>query len=73
MATCSLVLMLTHLVFAKALCFTALPRRSVRNVTMVDIDYEVTRFSLEWMPTLSNGSFKDPRLKVVTGPSDARP
>ncbi|CAK9044500.1 unnamed protein product [Durusdinium trenchii] len=41
--------------------------RSVRNVTMVDIDYEVTRFSLEWMPTLSNGSFKDPRLKVVTG------
>ena len=32
-------------------CFFHLhPRRSVRNATMVDIDYEVTRFSLEWMP-----------------------
>eukprot|EP00435_Cladocopium_sp_Y103_P022381 s1234_g5.t1 len=42
-------------------------RRSVLNATMVDIDYEVTKFSLKWMPELANGSFQDPRLNLVTG------
>lgn len=41
--------------------------RSVLNATMVDIDYEVTRFASEWMPQLANGSFQDPRLHLVTG------
>ena len=30
-------------------------RRSVLNATMVDIDYEVTRFASEWMPQLFGG------------------
>lgn len=72
---------------------------------MVDIDYEVTRFTQEtphfqafplgvessvcvclclcfqlftgldvqeWMPALANGSFEDPRLNLITGPSEPR-
>ncbi|CAJ1362261.1 unnamed protein product [Effrenium voratum] len=41
--------------------------RNLRNATMVDIDFEVTRFSLEWIPSLARGSFEDPRLHLVTG------
>lgn len=41
--------------------------RSVENITMVDIDYEVTRFTSEHLPHLSNNSFNDPRMTLVTG------
>ena len=26
----------------------------------------------EWMPALANGSFEDPRLNLITGPSEPR-
>ncbi|CAE7330774.1 speE [Symbiodinium natans] len=41
--------------------------QSLSNVTMVDIDYEVTRFALEWVPGFASGSFEDPRLRLITG------
>eukprot|EP00929_Paragymnodinium_shiwhaense_P116783 TRINITY_DN8667_c0_g1_i1.p1 TRINITY_DN8667_c0_g1~~TRINITY_DN8667_c0_g1_i1.p1 ORF type:complete len:443 (+),score=118.11 TRINITY_DN8667_c0_g1_i1:94-1422(+) len=40
---------------------------SVENVTMVDIDYEVTKFTMKHMPQLSGGSFDSPRLHLITG------
>jgi len=45
----------------------ALRWRSVQNVTMVDIDQSVTKLTLDWMPQMSNNSFDDPRLNVLTG------
>ncbi|CAE7364165.1 speE1, partial [Symbiodinium microadriaticum] len=41
--------------------------QSLEKVTMVDIDYEVTRFALEWVPGFAGRSFEDPRLQLTTG------
>lgn len=41
--------------------------QSLQKVTMVDIDYEVTRFALEWVPGFAGRSFEDPRLELTTG------
>eukprot|EP00931_Biecheleriopsis_adriatica_P005419 TRINITY_DN106940_c0_g1_i1.p1 TRINITY_DN106940_c0_g1~~TRINITY_DN106940_c0_g1_i1.p1 ORF type:complete len:385 (+),score=67.82 TRINITY_DN106940_c0_g1_i1:74-1156(+) len=41
--------------------------KDVEKVTMVDIDYEVTRFTQEHIPSIPNGSLEDPRLNLITG------
>ncbi|KUF11746.1 polyamine aminopropyltransferase [Pseudoponticoccus marisrubri] len=38
---------------------------SVTHVTMVEIDAGVVEFSKEYLPTLSQGAFDDPRLSLV--------
>lgn len=38
---------------------------SVKHVTMIEIDAGVVEFSKEFLPTLSDGAFDDPRLNVV--------
>jgi spermidine synthase len=38
---------------------------SVEHVTMVEIDAGVVEFSKEYLPTLSQGAFDDPRLELV--------
>ncbi|MCL4144200.1 UNVERIFIED_CONTAM: hypothetical protein GTU68_039063 [Idotea baltica] len=38
---------------------------SVDHVTMVEIDAGVVDFSKEYLPSLSNGAFDDPRLELV--------
>ena len=38
---------------------------SVEHVTMVGIDAGVVEFSKEYLPTLSQGAFDDPRLELV--------
>jgi spermidine synthase len=43
----------------------ALRHRSVRAVTMVEIDAGVVEFSKKFLPTLSAGAFDDPRLDLV--------
>ena len=42
-----------------------LKHSSVTQVTMVEIDASVIEFSREYLPTLSQGAFDDPRLHVV--------
>lgn len=37
----------------------------VERATMVEIDAGVVDFSREWLPTVSNGAFDDPRLNLV--------
>jgi spermidine synthase len=39
--------------------------RSVEQVTMVEIDAGVVSFCREYLPTLSDGAFDDPRLRLV--------
>jgi spermidine synthase len=39
--------------------------KNVKKVVMVEIDAAVVEFSKEHLPTLSNGSFNDPRLELV--------
>ncbi len=43
----------------------ALRHESVARVTMVEIDAGVVEFSRQYLPTLSNGAFEDPRLDLV--------
>ncbi|WP_095590468.1 polyamine aminopropyltransferase [Actibacterium ureilyticum] len=38
---------------------------TVEHITMVEIDAGVVAFSKEYLPTLSNGAFDDPRLTLV--------
>jgi len=38
---------------------------TVQNVTMVEIDNSVIELSKKYLPSLSNGAFDDPRLKLV--------
>ena len=42
-----------------------LSHSSVEHVTMVEIDAGVVEFSKEYLPTLSQGAFDDPRLELV--------
>ncbi|MBC7131831.1 MAG: polyamine aminopropyltransferase [Roseovarius sp.] len=42
-----------------------LRHRSVRHVTMVEIDAGVVAFSKEYLPGISAGAFDDPRLELV--------
>ncbi len=42
-----------------------LRHRSVKHVTMVEIDAGVVEFSKEFLPSLSSGAFDDPRLNLV--------
>ena len=42
-----------------------LHHQSVEHVTMVEIDAGVVEFCKEYMPTLSQGAFDDPRLNLV--------
>ena len=42
-----------------------LRHRSVAHVTMVEIDEGVVTFSKEYLPSLSQGAFDDPRLDLV--------
>ncbi|KGM47886.1 polyamine aminopropyltransferase [Pseudooceanicola atlanticus] len=42
-----------------------LRHQSVENVTMVEIDGGVVEFSKQYLPTLSQGAFDDPRLNLV--------
>jgi spermidine synthase len=42
-----------------------LRHRSVKHVTMVEIDASVVEFSKEYLPMLSQGAFDDPRLTLV--------
>ncbi|WP_372615342.1 polyamine aminopropyltransferase [Aquicoccus sp.] len=42
-----------------------LKHASVEHVTMVEIDAGVVEFSKEYLPTLSQGAFDDPRLDLV--------
>lgn len=48
----------------------ALKYRSVKSVTMVDIDDTVVQVCREYMPSFGSGAFEDPRTKLVIG--DAR-
>jgi spermidine synthase len=43
----------------------ALRHKTVETVTMVEIDAGVVEFSKQYLPSLSNGAFDDPRLKLV--------
>jgi spermidine synthase len=43
----------------------ALRHRGVERVTMVEIDAGVVEFSREYLPSLSDGAFDDPRLDLV--------
>ena len=38
---------------------------NVEQATMVEIDAGVVSFSREWLPTVSDGAFDDPRLNLV--------
>ena len=38
---------------------------SVERIVLVEIDGDVIKFSKQWMPEVSNGSFDDPRVEVV--------
>ena len=42
-----------------------LRHQSVKKVTMVEIDGGVVEFSKQYLPTLSQGAFDDPRLNLV--------
>ena len=42
-----------------------LRHRTVEHVTMVEIDAGVVDFSKEFLPTISDGAFDDPRLELV--------
>jgi spermidine synthase len=42
-----------------------LRHRSVEHVTMVEIDAGVVEFSKQYLPSLSDGAFDDPRLDLV--------
>ena len=42
-----------------------LRHRTVDHVTMIEIDAGVVEFSKEFLPTLSDGAFDDPRLNLV--------
>ncbi len=42
-----------------------LRHQSVEHVTMVEIDAGVVSFCREYLPTLSDGAFDDPRLRLV--------
>lgn len=44
---------------------TVLRHASVQHVTMVEIDAGVVEFSKEYLPSLSEGAFDDPRLNLV--------
>lgn len=43
----------------------ALRHKTVKHVTMVEIDPGVVEFSKRYLPTISNGAFDDPRLDLV--------
>ena len=42
-----------------------LRHKSVKHVTLVEIDAGVVEFSKEYLPTLSQGAFDDPRVELV--------
>jgi spermidine synthase len=42
-----------------------LKHKSVQHVTMVEIDGAVVEMSKEYLPSISNGAFDDPRLSLV--------
>jgi len=42
-----------------------LRHKTVEHVTMVEIDAGVVDFSKEYLPTISDGAFEDPRLELV--------
>ena len=44
---------------------TVLKHQTVQHLTMVEIDAGVVDFSKEYLPTLSDGAFDDPRLELV--------
>jgi spermidine synthase len=39
--------------------------KGVKRMVLVEIDPDVIKFSKEWMPEVSNGSFDDPRVEVI--------
>lgn len=41
--------------------------KNVKRVVMVEIDPSVVEFSKEYLPTLSNGAFEDPRFELIIG------
>ncbi|MBI5274434.1 MAG: polyamine aminopropyltransferase [Chlamydiales bacterium] len=43
----------------------ALKHKEVKEVHLIEIDPSVISFSKEYLPSLSNGSFDDPRLKII--------
>jgi spermidine synthase len=39
--------------------------KNVKRIVMVEIDPSVVEFSKQYLPTLSNGAFEDPRLELI--------
>jgi len=46
-------------------CLREVMRHPVKSVTMVDLDRKVIDLSKEYLPSLSDGAFDDPRLNLV--------
>ncbi|WP_019960013.1 polyamine aminopropyltransferase [Woodsholea maritima] len=42
-----------------------LKHKGVEKLTLVEIDADVVKFSKEWLPTVSDGAFEDPRFEVI--------